>query len=40
MTGKRLEEEIMPERFKDQEWTFDERILEREVLVIPNSLAL
>src|SRR3954468_23463334 len=38
MAGKRLQEKIMAEALQDQEWAFDERIFQREILVIPNPL--
>jgi hypothetical protein len=40
MAGERVEEQIMSEALQDKEWAFDEGIVVREILVVPNALAL
>ena len=35
-----IEEEIMPERLKDEDRTFNERIIPRKVVVVPDELSL
>ena len=40
MGRERIQKEIMPKRFQDQDRTFDEWIIVRQVLIIPNELSL
>jgi hypothetical protein len=37
---KGLQKQVMPEAFQNQERTLNERILRRQILVIPNALAI
>ena len=38
MRRERVEEEMVPKDFEDEERAFDERIVVREVVIIPDSL--
>src|SRR3982074_1444053 len=40
MRGKGIEKQVVAQRFQDQEWALDERIIEREILIIPDALSL
>src|ERR1044071_10396034 len=40
MRRKGVEEEIVPKRFQNQQWTFDKWIIAGQISVIPNTFAL
>jgi hypothetical protein len=40
MGGERIQKQVMAERFENKEWTLNERIVAREIMVVPNPLAL
>jgi hypothetical protein len=40
MDREGVQEEIMPENLKDQQWTLDERIIVSQIVVVPDALAL
>jgi hypothetical protein len=40
MAGERVRKQIMPKGLQDQDWALDERIIEREILIIPDALSL
>jgi hypothetical protein len=37
---ERIQKQVVAERFQNKERTFNERVVAREILVVPNSLAL
>jgi hypothetical protein len=40
MSGKRIQEKVVSKRLQDQKWTFNERIVVRQILIVPNKLSL
>ena len=40
VNGQRIQKQIMAERLQNKERAFDERITQREVLIVPDSLTL
>src|SRR5881394_909663 len=40
MGGERIQKQIMPKSLQDQERTLDQRVVVRQVLVVPDTLAL
>ena len=40
MRGKRIQEEVMSECFQNEKRTFDERIVVRQILIVPDKLTL
>src|SRR6266404_3781749 len=40
MRRKRVEKEVVSKTLQDQDWTFDERIVAGQVLIVPDKLSL
>ena len=39
MGGKRIKKKVMPESFEKEERTFNQRVVVREIVVIPNEFS-